>query len=300
MSYDQKIDRHFTFNPYCLSSHHHHYCPFSPASFFPSPCSVSSFYLPLYSTFSTCSLSSHPHQNSLSSSAASFYPLPFYAIINPEQPSYSPGLSVLPIVSSFSLYSDLWSIQVLYSFTFLTPVGFLKAPTPAYIHITFSAYGLLYLLLSWLLWPWRWRQYIPLKHEWTSIRLHGMISQKIAFVKLISITTSNLAMYIAFSHPSYCPLLGVICYQVELCAIWNKREMFMHLINVVNSFYKNTKVAFQYEGGNILNYIAKVYETVACLVCFWLSYCHWCWILESKDKAKHVNEWHFTDLFADV
>jgi hypothetical protein len=34
-------------------------------------------------------------------------------------------------------------------------------------------------LLAWItLWPRRWRQYIPLKHRWTSITLHGVMSQK--------------------------------------------------------------------------------------------------------------------------
>jgi hypothetical protein len=41
----------------------------------------------------------------------------------------------------------------------------------------------LYLLLAWLiLWPWRWRQYVPLKQQYTYIRLHGMTSQKVACV----------------------------------------------------------------------------------------------------------------------
>jgi hypothetical protein len=27
--------------------------------------------------------------------------------------------------------------------------------------------------------PWRWRQYVPPKHQWTPIRIHGVTSQKI-------------------------------------------------------------------------------------------------------------------------
>jgi hypothetical protein len=35
-------------------------------------------------------------------------------------------------------------------------------------------------LLAFLtVWPWRWSQYILLKHLWTFVRLHGVISQKV-------------------------------------------------------------------------------------------------------------------------
>jgi hypothetical protein len=39
--------------------------------------------------------------------------------------------------------------------------------------------------LSWLtFWPWRWRQYIPLKRWWTYTRVHGITSQKTVPLKI--------------------------------------------------------------------------------------------------------------------
>jgi hypothetical protein len=54
------------------------------------------------------------------------------------------------------------------------------------------------LLLAWFtLQPWRWRQYIPLIYRWTSIRLHGIISQKtVLFAMRLSNVVKGEEFYI--------------------------------------------------------------------------------------------------------
>jgi hypothetical protein len=42
-----------------------------------------------------------------------------------------------------------------------------------------------------LIWPWRWRQYVPLKHQLTFNGLHGDISQKTILFLTTTVRTSN-------------------------------------------------------------------------------------------------------------
>jgi hypothetical protein len=60
--------------------------------------------------------------------------------------------------------------------------------------------------LSWwilarlILWPWRWRRYVPPKRQLTFSRLHNVISQKIVLFITTAVRTSSPTTLLCFFH----------------------------------------------------------------------------------------------------
>jgi hypothetical protein len=59
----------------------------------------------------------------------------------------------------------------------LAPIGLITAPSLTYIY---TAFFHTWLCSAWfILWSWWWRQYVSLKHQYTSTRLHDITSLNI-------------------------------------------------------------------------------------------------------------------------
>jgi hypothetical protein len=50
---------------------------------------------------------------------------------------------------------------------------------------------LVWLFASLIPWPWRWRQYVPLKHRWTLTGIHSVMSHKIVLFMSILLCYDN-------------------------------------------------------------------------------------------------------------